>query len=82
MSIAHDELESFHQFAEQRLKSGGPQSLDELFDLWRIEHPSDEEQADVHAAIREGLDDIEAGRFRPAADVMTELRAKYNVPRQ
>jgi predicted transcriptional regulator len=56
--------------------------MDELFDLWRIEHPSPEEQAEVDEAIREGLADLAAGRYRPASEVMTELCAKHGISRQ
>jgi predicted transcriptional regulator len=79
MSIVHDELAGFQRFAEERLRSGEAQSLDELFDLWRLEHPTPDEQDDVHAAIREGLEDLKAGRYRPADEVTAELRAKYGV---
>ncbi len=77
MSIVHEELAGFHRFAEDKLRRGEAQSLEELFELWRIEHPTDDEEADVHEAIREGLKDIEAGRYRPAEEVFAEIRAKY-----
>ena len=77
MSVTLSELESFHHFAAEKLQSGGAESMEELFDLWLVEHPSAEEEADVHAAIREGLEDLKAGRYRPADEVMDELRAKY-----
>jgi len=82
MSIVEDELAEFHRFAEEKLRAGDAASLDELFDLWRIEHPAPDEAADVDAAIREGLADLEAGRYRPADEVTAELRAKYGIPRQ
>jgi predicted transcriptional regulator len=77
MSIVHDEFVGFQHFAEERIQSGKVESLDELFDLWRLEHPTSDEQDDVHAAIRAGLNDIEAGRYRAADQVTAELRAKY-----
>jgi antitoxin ParD1/3/4 len=33
----------------------------------------------LDAALREGLDDIEAGRVYPAKDVFDELHAKYRA---
>ena len=33
----------------------------------------------LDAALREGLDDIEAGRVYPAEDVFDELHAKYRA---
>lgn len=38
-------------------------------------------RADVHEAIRQGLDDVAAGRTRPARQVFEEIRAKYGIPR-
>jgi hypothetical protein len=82
MSTAHDQLAAFQEFAIQKVDAGEAESLEELFDLWRLEHPTPEEQAEIHAAIRQGLADIEAGRYRPADEVMDELRAKYSLPRE
>ena len=33
-------------------------------------------------AIQAGIDDIEAGRYKPLAQVDAELREKYNIPRE
>jgi hypothetical protein len=82
MSTTHDQLAAFQQFAHRKVDAGEAESLEELFDLWRLEHPTAQEQAEVHEAIRQGLADIEAGRFRPANEVMQERRAKYNLPRE
>ncbi len=35
--------------------------------------------AEFYAAIEEGMADIEAGRTRPAEEVFSELRAKYEA---
>ena len=82
MSTAFDQLAAFQQFAHQKVDAGEAETLEELFDLWRLEHPTPEEQAEIHEAIRQGLADIEAGRYRPADEVMEELRAKYGIPRE
>jgi hypothetical protein len=66
----------------QKVDAGEVASLEELFDLWRFEHPTPEEQAEMDDSIRQSLADIEAGRYRPADEVMAELRAKYNLPRE
>jgi hypothetical protein len=79
MSVTHSELDGFHRFAQDKLQSGGAESLEELCDLWRIEHPSADEEAEIHSAIRQGLADIEAGNFRPAEEVMAELRKKHGL---
>lgn len=36
----------------------------------------DEERAELHAAIREGLEDIKAGRTYATTDVIAELRSR------
>jgi hypothetical protein len=82
MLVTQQDLDSFHHFAQQKLQNGGAESIEELFDLWRIEHPTPEEQAEIHAIIRQGVADIKAGRGRPADEVMDELRRKYNLPRE
>ncbi len=38
-------------------------------------------RADVHEAIRQGLEDIAHGRTRPAREVFGELRRQYAIPR-
>ena len=38
-------------------------------------------RADVHEAIRQGLDDIAHGRVRPAREVFNEMRLKHGIPR-
>jgi hypothetical protein len=80
MSTTFDQLAAFQQFAVQKVDAGEAESLEELFDLWRLEHPTPEEQADIHAAIRQGLADIKAGRGRPVEEVMAELAKKHNLP--
>ena len=38
-------------------------------------------RADVHEAIRQGLDDLAHGRTRPARDVFDDIRRRYDIPR-
>jgi prevent-host-death family protein len=38
-------------------------------------------RADVHEAIRQGLDDVAHGRTRPARDVFDDTRRRYDIPR-
>ena len=70
------ELESFTQFARERLASEGPElSLDQLFDLWRVENPSDSDDAEDLAAIAGAIDDFRNGdRGRPAGELTSKLR--------
>ncbi len=37
--------------------------------------------ADAREGIRQGLEDVAAGRTRPAREVFDELRAKHRIPR-
>jgi len=48
----------------------------------RFEASTPDEQGEIHAAIRQGLADIRAGRGRPAELVMNELRGKYGLSPQ
>ena len=38
-------------------------------------------RADGDEAIRQGLDDVNHGRTRPARDVFNELRRRHDIPR-
>ena len=38
-------------------------------------------EASAAEGIRQGVEDLEAGRTRPAEDVLNELRAEYDIPR-
>jgi PHD/YefM family antitoxin component YafN of YafNO toxin-antitoxin module len=38
-------------------------------------------QADVHEAIRQGLEDVDAGRVYPMEEAIELLRQKYDIPR-
>jgi hypothetical protein len=62
------ELAEFHRYVGRHLDNGGSQlTPEEVLVLWR-------EQAATIAAVRESLDDLEAGRVSPAAEVIDELR--------
>ena len=81
MSTTERELESFTQFAKARLHGEEPEpSLDELFDLWRIENPSDADYAENLAAIASAIDDFRRGdRGRPAGELSRELREQLGI---
>jgi len=70
-----DQLNSFHKFALQRLQSGTTEeTIADLYNLWRLHNPipADEDRR----AIQDGLDDLKAGRTKPATEVLAELRAR------
>ena len=59
------------------LDEAGELSLDDVFDIWRIENPSSTELTESLASLRRGLADLEAGRVFPARAVIEELREKF-----
>ena len=38
-------------------------------------------QADVHEALRQGLEDVAKSRTRPAREVFQEMRKTHGIPR-
>jgi hypothetical protein len=63
MTTAAQELASFTIYAQQRIDSGERDlSLDELFDQWRAENPSNELYAENVAAIQASIDDFKNGQ--------------------
>ena len=76
MATTEQELESFTRFAKARLRAGDQEpSLDELFDLWRAENPSDTDYAENVAALTGAINDFRQGdRGRPAGELSRELR--------
>jgi hypothetical protein len=81
MTTTEQELQSFTVFAKALLDTGRPQpSLDELFDLWRIENPSHAEYTENLAAIAGAIDDFRRGdRGRPARVLSRELRSQIGL---
>jgi predicted transcriptional regulator len=62
------QLEQFHRFLTGQLQNGGSLlSPEQVLAMWR-------ERTETIAAIREGLEDLEQGRTRPAHEVLAELR--------
>jgi hypothetical protein len=71
MSTTAEQLKSFTEFAKKRLANRGPEpSLDELFERWRLENPTDMEYAENLAALSGAIEDFKQGdRGRPAGQV-------------
>ena len=84
MTTAAHDIESFTQFARDCLRGGDSDvSIDELFDLWRIENPSDDDTTENVAAINAALEDFRNGdRGRPAGELSRQLRKQYGMPMQ
>ena len=79
--MTQQEIDSFHQFALDKLglDEADELSLDDVYDIWRIEHPNSTELSESLASLRRGLADLEAGRVFPARAVIEELREKFTV---
>lgn len=82
--MTQQEIDSFHHFATDKLGLDEAEelSLDDIFDLWRIENPNSSELAESLASLRRGLADIEAGRVFTARAVIEELRRKLELGRR
>ena len=71
---------AFRSFLDERiLKEGAGLTLEEALGLWEYENSGEADKEETLAAIREGLEDLSAGRTRPAREVFEELRRKYDV---
>lgn len=80
MIVTKEDLDRFHDFATHRLSGeGSALTWRELFELWRLENPSEVEHADNLAAIQESLDAMEAGYMRPVADFDAEFRQRHGI---
>jgi hypothetical protein len=79
MATAEQELERFARFVRHRLGEGEAEaSLDELFDLWRHENPSDEVYAENVAAIAASIEDFKRGeRGTIAGEHSAQLRRQF-----
>lgn len=67
-------LERFHEFVAQQLRTelGATMSPEQALALWR-------EREDSLAAIRAGLEDVEAGRTVPLEQYLAEFRQRHNL---
>jgi predicted transcriptional regulator len=67
-------LESFHHFIGEQLSSGRAAKIspEEAVVLWR-------ERQETVDAIREGIDDIEAGRVKPLDEFLREFETRHRI---
>jgi hypothetical protein len=78
---AIQELQSFYEFADMRLRNGGgEQTLDELYAEWRASNPTpDEVQTNVYA-VRAALRDMDQGETgRPIDKFAAEFRQRNGI---
>ena len=76
-----EQIESFHKFAFQQIDNGGADlSMQELFELWRVKHPSAEELAESVAAVNAAYDDVAAGESgRPSRGELRETCSRLGL---
>jgi antitoxin ParD1/3/4 len=70
------------QFVQAQVRSGRFSSPDEaiIAAVRLLREREEAEQARVLAGIRQGLEDMRAGRGRPAEEVFAEIRREFNLP--
>ena len=84
MATVERDLEDFVQFAKKQIDGGGQElSLDELFDMWRIENPNQADHSSDVAAVEAAIADFRSGdRGRIAGELSDELRKQYGLPKE
>ena len=84
MAANEQKFEGFAEYARERLDKGDVDlSIDELFDLWRAENPSDAEHRENVAAIAASIDDFKYGyRGTLAGRLNRELRRELGLPEE
>jgi hypothetical protein len=75
MNVTKDELESFGRFAAEEVDRGNVVSLEQLVTLWQ----SARQREGFNAAIRQGLDEADAGLGRPLDEFMGEFRKNNKI---
>ena len=70
MATVEQDLDHFTNYARRKIEMGQPNlSLDELFDQWRAENPSDDQYAENIAAIQSSIEDFKKGEGGTLAEV-------------
>jgi len=82
MTDIADQLRQFREFALARINSSKDrQSLDELFDEWRLQNPDPEQVVKDSQAVAASLADYRKGvEGKPASDVIRKLQTR--LPKQ
>jgi putative addiction module CopG family antidote len=70
------------QFVQAQVRCGRFSSPDEVITaaVRLLQEREEAEQARVLEGIRQGLEDMRAGRGRPAEEVFAEIRRESNLP--
>ncbi len=70
MAVTREELQSFHQFADERLAGGRAESLQALLDEWNASRQHDQSVA----SIQESVSQYEAGDGLPVDEAFSKVR--------
>lgn len=76
MAITSQQITEFQSFALQALAQGKADSMEELFDLWTLQHPTSESAEADLTAIENGIADANAGRTVPLKQAFEEVRSQ------
>jgi hypothetical protein len=81
MTAAERDLDRFTSYACQMIESGQHSlSIDELFDQWRAENPSDDQYGEDVAAIKASIQDFKNGeRGTLAGEHSAQLRRQFGL---
>ena len=81
MATAEQDIASFTSYARLKIESGQCDlSIDELFDQWRAENPSDAQYSENVAAIQASIQDFKSGeRGTIAGEHSAQLRREFGV---
>lgn len=79
--VTKAQIDSFYSFASHQITNGGASlSIDDLYELWRVENPLPEELAESVSSVNAALADMEAGDTGMAVDEhLARLRSKYQL---
>jgi hypothetical protein len=76
MTVTQADIESFAEFARRQAGNGGGElTVSQLAARWELDRARD----DIHAAIREGLADVAAGRTEPFFASQEEFRRQKSL---
>lgn len=81
MNTTEQQVENFRHFALQRLRRGATATtIDELYDQWRFEHPSEDEQRGDVLALQASLRDLKRGETgRPFETFQRDFRTRHGL---
>ena len=80
MSTVELQLEDFRAYVLEQTRSGSSLTLDELYENWKLEHPTDEEHRMNVLAVKAALRDIRNGdRGQDFDEFMKEFKTRHNI---